>query len=479
MGHIEEKKKLLRAAMASFGSDESGPAQLSMLLTRAEAEKRLSFRRIAEGDSPLAHLSCRLASVDEQRLTALKDFVARNPELGALEDANHARLNEFDLFETLNLHWQEEVHSRALAWLMDPVQNHHLGDRFLKDFLSATGSINAEVIDNHDWSGTTVEREWSAVAGGAQGYLDILVVNRRFRLLCAIENKVFSGEGIGDDGISQLTRYRRALEREFTDFARHHVFLSPEGRTAYHEEERNFWTPLNYDVIRRLVEQSVADPNSALPDEVRLFLKQYATTIRRKIVPESSEIQKLARKIYLENREVVDLLKQNAPDWVGDAKQMFKEAVAQQSRWKLDAEAAQFVRSRSVDWDRFPSTKTGTGWSGSESLLLFQFRFWDSKPWLDLALCAGSDGTVRERLFDTVRQHPEVFRLKERTMKDDWMTLHDEDYILDTADYSARWDDGSVRAKIMDWVSTFAGDKFLKMNDIIVNCLTEYEQGEL
>ncbi len=315
---------------------------------------------------------------------------------------------------------------------------------------------------------------------GAQGYLDILIVNRRLRILCAIENKVFSEEGISDDGISQLTHYRKALESDFADFARHYVFLSPKGWAAHHEEECNFWTPLNYGVIRRLVEQEAADRNNALPNEVRLFLQQYATIIRREIVPESNEIQKLARKIYLENREVVDLLKQNEPSWARDAKQMFKEAVTQQSQWKLDVEEAEFVRCRPVDWDQFPSTRTGTGFlPESESLLVLQFRFWKSMPWLDLALSSGSDGAVRKSLFDAARQHPEVFWPTETVLRDSWTVLHQEkDYILDEADYSARWDDGSVRDKIMEWVSTFAGDKFVKMNEVIVDCLREYERGK-
>ena len=478
MGHNEENKKPLLVVMANFASGESGPAQLSALMTRAKAGRRLNLEQFAEEGSPLARLKVHLALVDDQTLTALDSFVANNPELHALKEANRAMLNEFDLFETLNLYSREEIHSRALAWLLDPRQNHHLGEHFLRNFLTATKLIKAEDIDDHDWLRATVEREWSAVVDDTQGYLDILVVNRRLRILCAIENKVFSEESIGEDGISQLTHYRKALESDFTDFDRYYVFLSPEGRAAHHEEERNFWAPMNYGVIRRLVEQEAADRNTVLPDEIRLFLQQYATTIRRKIVPESNAMQKLARKIYLENREVVDLLKQNEPDWVGDAKQMLKEAVAQQSQWKLDVDAPQFVRFRPVDWDQFHSTQTGTGWSASKSLILFEFRFTESMPWLGLALSSGSDGAVRNRLFEAARQHPGVFRLKERFAKDSWVTLHEEeDYILDESDYSARWDDGSVRAKIMDWVSTFAGDKFLKMNDIIIDCLTEYEQG--
>ena len=62
-----------------------------------------------------------------------------------------------------------------------------------------------------------------------------------------------------------------------------------------------------------------------------VLLSQYSTTLRRKIVPDNnSEISHLARQIYLEHREAIELIYSNRPDWTGEAKQIFKEAVAQQ-----------------------------------------------------------------------------------------------------------------------------------------------------
>ena len=478
MDPIENDNSALLAGIAVFGLGQSGPGQLAELLTEAEAQEKLNLERFAGEDSDLARLKGWLTYVNEHRLAEVRGFVSQNPKLGELLEDHRVSLGKFNLFETLDLYRREEVHSRALAWLLDPNQNHGLGASVLKGFLLAAGLINPEETDGRDWSGTTVEREWFTVVDGGQGYLDILLVNESFGTLCAIENKVFSPEGIGGDEISQLTRYRKALENDFPDFAKCYVFLSPDGRDAYDEEERPFWKPLTYGAIVELVEKAAGSLDTTLHQEVRLFLQQYTASIRRNIVQEPDDVQKLARRIYLENREVVDLLKRSQPNWVDEAKQMLREAVAGQSHWKLDVEDPQFVRFRLADWDQFPSSRTGTGWSGSESLILFQFRFWDSKPWLDLGLSPGSDVAIRERLFDAVRQNPGVFRLKEKAMKD-WMILHEEkDYILDDNDYGPRWDDGSVRGKIMDWVSAFAGNRFREMNGVIVDCLKEYERGK-
>ena len=468
------------AALESLASGNTDLAQLGMLLAGVKTGVISVLEAVATGNSDLRRLGRPLTERKLARFAALRNFVIDNPDLGSLKDLNDEQLAEFDFFEALDLYWKEEVHSRFLVWLLDPHQNHGAGDYFLRHFLLATGAATPDEVHDIDWSTTSVRREWLAVVDGEQGYLDILLVNHRAQILCAIENKIFSPEGFSE-GISQLTHYRRALENDFCDFSRRHVFLSPQGVPPQQQQERTFWTPVNYTTIRQLVEQTEAHCGDAIREDVRVFLRQYATTLRRNIVPESQEVLQLARRIYLQNREAIDLIHQQQPNWVAEAKQMLKEAVVVQSNWKLDREEAYYVRFRSVQWDNFEVMRTGTGWlPESEALLLFQFRFYDGVPWLDLALSPGDDGPVREKLFEVVRQHPEVFKLGDTSLKDSWTILHtEEDYILEDADYGIGWDDGSARAKIMDWVAAFATNTFPKMNEIIVQCLRDDGTGSI
>lgn len=198
-------------------------------------------------------------------------------------------------------------------------------------------------------------------------------------------------------------------------------------------------------------------------------------------MPETS-VPQLARKIYLEHREAIDQIIAHKPDWVAESKQWLKEAIEQQQDWVLDLEEANFVRFRSKDWDQYEATRKGTGWAPrSNSLLLFQFRFYDSLPWLDLSLSRGDSATnrLRQELFEAVRQHPTLFKRTSTTMSEGWMTLHQEkDYMLDEADYGTGWDDGTTRAKLEAWIARFAASQFPEMNEVIVNCLREYEAEE-
>ena len=232
MKRESEKTQSLLAAMDELRSGESGLDQISSLLTEGEAESRARLERVGSGNSPLELIEPFLREANALRITRLTNFAADNQALGELLNVNEARLGEFDLFEILNIYGSEEVHSRVLAWLLDPRQNHRLRDHFLKAFLADTGCVEEQALHDQDWSEATVERERPAVVDDAQGYLDILVVNWRDHILCAIENKVFSGEGIGEDGVSQLTRYRRTLEVQLPEFDRKHIFLSPHGRSA-------------------------------------------------------------------------------------------------------------------------------------------------------------------------------------------------------------------------------------------------------
>ena len=295
------------AAQESLSSGNTDLAQLGTLLAGVKTGVISDLETVATGDPDLRRLGRLLAEREPARIAALRNFANNNPDLVRLKDLNDEQLAEFDFFEALDLYGKEEVHSRFLVWLLDPQQNHGADDYFLRHFLLATGTATPDEVHDIDWATTSVRREWLALVDGELGYLDILLVNHQAQILCAIENKIFSPEGFSES-VSQLTHYRRALEQDFCDFSRRHVFLSPQGVPPQQQQEREFWTPANYTTIRQLVEQTDADCGDAIREDVRVFLRQYATTLRRNIVPESQEVRQLARRIYLENREAIDLI---------------------------------------------------------------------------------------------------------------------------------------------------------------------------
>ena len=454
---------------------ESAISSLAGLENLIATANSLRVSSLHDASSELERLDAALAAERGEQLTGFNKLEV-DERLKRLEELSETQRSEFDVLDFVgqmrfgsgrDLWGQEEFHSNVLAWLLDPGKSHGLGDCFLRSFLSRAS------VPSADWSGTVVTREWENVVDGRTGFLDILVLNEAEKFLCAIENKVFSSEHS-----EQLTRYRIALERSHPAFMRNHIFLTPWATRPFQEEERGYWESVPYSAVFETVQHIVENDNLAINDGVRAFLRQYATTLRRNLMSETS-IPQMARRLYLEHRDAMDQIIANKPDWVVETKQWLKEAIELQQEWKLDAETPAFVRFRAQDWDQYEAMRTGTGWAPqSSALLLFEFAFDDGLPWLKLALSPGTaaNTVLREKLFETVRQHPKLFKPKTASLPGGWAILHEEaDYVLDNADYGVGWDDGTTRARLEKWVEDFAMNQFPGMNQVVVDCLQEHE----
>ena len=468
-------------------------AALEELLSVTDSAGQLrAFRDSLNGDGRLVKLkSLALARRDEllndispvDRLHAFRVFLDADERLAKLKCLAAEQSRGLDIFDVLKIHRLESVHSNFLAWLLDPRQSHGIESHFLRNFLSHTVeaaqrqaicTMSPDVIHSTDWSETEVRREWR--------HIDILILNRKEGFVCAIENKVWADEGFGEDGRSQLAWYRETLESEFPDFDRHLVFLSPRGMESKSETERKFWVPEDYVTIQQLIMETLRENSARASPEVQWFLAQYEATLRRNIVTESSEVGELARQIYLEHREAIELISRHKPDYSAEIKQILKEAISQQDGWLLDTESGNRVRFRSSRWDRFESMRTGTGWSASHALLLFEFYCPPNPTETEgvvLALGSGTDEAVRQQLYETARQNPRLFKPRHSSLQDGWTML--DEYrrnLLEESDLGARWADGTARAKLMEWVKRYAEGEFPAIDDAIVQCLERFENGE-
>src|SRR6266851_7209259 len=136
-------------------------------------------------------------------LEILEDFVRNNEELDQLE----ALAEVFNTFEVLGMVRRELRHSDFLAYLLDPQENHGLGDAFVKRLLKRAcprkpvdeSAISAIDLDTMDLGHLEVRREWKNI--------DILVKVDQ-RLIVIIENKIDTSEHS-----DQLQRYREQAAR--------------------------------------------------------------------------------------------------------------------------------------------------------------------------------------------------------------------------------------------------------------------------
>ena len=402
----------------------------------------------------------------ERELSTLGKFDTSNSDLEQLERL----LAEFDPFSLLGVSDSEKTHSDVLAWLLNPRGNHLVGDYYLKKFLLETGAATPEEISSYDWSATTVQREWHNIVDEQSGYLDILVVNDKVPFVCAVENKIFSGEH-GD----QLTRYREALEKSYGGFRRRYLFLSPRGILPNMPDEREFWKPVDYGEVLTLVEATLEEAVETANDGVAAFLRQYSTCLRRTVVP-NTELRRLAARIYLKHNEAIDLIIRYKDTYISDLKQICREAVEEQGCWVLDRQEEKLVGFRHTGWKECKGFCTKDGWDGSCAVLLFDLDLRQhGKVNLILTIASGDqDDPFRKRLFEMAQGHPDKFKRRgdprgghytDRTIR-----LHVSEPILSEEDFT-NWDDALVRDRIDRWLADFTQREFPEMNKAIVECL--------
>jgi hypothetical protein len=383
--------------------------------------------------------------------TDLLEAFLQDDDLERLEDI----AEEFNIFEVLGAVRQELRHSSFLAWLLDPSRNHGLGDYFLKRFLWTTAGLARErdiqtispiEVNTLDLGDVTVRREWRNI--------DILISSESQRFVCAIENKVDSSEHS-----SQLDRYFDRCKAEFPDYRHHFVFLTP-WRT---EPSCDEWVPVGYRSVLDLVERVVNAKQGTLGDEVGLFLQHYASMLRRHIVGES-EIDKLCTRIYNKHRQALEMLFERRPDRQADIRALLEQLIKSYSdpQFELDACSKAYIRFAPRSWTS-DHLKTGTGWTKSGRILLFQFDNLPDSLRLYLVMGPG-DASVRSRIWETVRSQTNPIFSGSTTLQK-WCIIFQLD-LLSPQDYQPD-DMESIEAKIQESMSSFKATQFPQIDEVI------------
>jgi hypothetical protein len=345
----------------------------------------------------------------------LEQFVVNNADLERLESL----LNQFNIFEAVGMARLEIRHSHFLAFLLNPNTSHHLGDVFLKTFLKQllleadNATVSPIEIDVATLTDTEVRREWKNI--------DILLVSPGSKMVCAIENKVDSGEHS-----NQLQRYRQIVQKEFSDYRQIFVFLTPQGILPSGEADQAHWSVYSYRKVAEVIDD-VCDRHSAtIQPEVCSLMQHYSTLINRPLM-EDSEIAKLCRDIYLKHQEALDLIYQHRPDPENQVydfvRKLVKAAPPDQVVFDSDYRAIYTLSFAVPGWDALPFQKTCMEWPSSFRILRFQFKV--KPPILKLILALGpGEASIRQTVFESLEDHNILgFTGQKPTPDLKWLTL--------------------------------------------------------
>ena len=333
-------------------------------------------------------------AIDESAKVLLQAFVLENDDLERLE----ALLGQFNIFEAIGAVRQELRHSDFLAHLLDPRQNHGLGDIFAKRLLQKALSsvsdsslpITAIDLDTWDLDALLVLREWQDI--------DILLQDEKNQFVVPIENKIGSSER-GD----QLRDYWDTVEKRFPKWKKLGLYLTSDGEDPSHDQ----FHAIDYGLIAQLLENLAVSRASTLGAEVLTLIKHYTQMLRRHIVSES-EIAELCRRIYIKHRQALDMIFEYRPDQQATIAEFLEGLVREGGVFVPDVSTKARIRFGLREWDDL-IPKVGDGWTSTRRVLLFEFQ--NEMESLRLKLIIGPGGVdVREKLFHIAQAQKAHFK---------------------------------------------------------------------
>ena len=386
---------------------------------------------------------------------ALERFVLDNEDLARLEELT----SQFNIFEAVGMVRQEIRHSNFLAWLLNPAQNHGLGDSFMRGLLLKTSvkarmsgiekTISPVDVDVWDLTETEIRREWRNI--------DITLLDESHKFVCVIENKVHASEHS-----NQLERYRTAVVREFPDYTRHYVLLNVTGEEPSDSE----YVGVTYDEVCDVIERLLKMRASTIGADVATALSHYVTMIRRRVMPDR-EIQELCRRIYSKHRAALDLIYEHRPDRQAEIRGFLLKIINEDPAFTLDVSDKTWIRFHPVSWGR-PELKVGQGWTKTRMIVLFQFA--NSSQWnpnslgLDLNIGPG-DENVRRQIYEAATKAGSPFTPSPNGLSKKWVPLFWKE-ILPTADYDDP-DFERIQARLQEEWSAFKSNELPLIREVI------------
>ncbi len=334
------------------------------------------------------------SSTTEADLAAIRALQADASELTRIESL----LDRFNVFEAIGFVGQEVKHSHFLAFLLNPKQNHGLGDLFLKRMLrEALASADEKLppsiqdLDGTDLGETLVQRE--------RHNIDLLLTNETHRFAVIVENKVWSMEHS-----DQLNRYYQVVRKGHPGWRVFGIYLTPHGDNPSHEA----YLPLNYGTVCEILDGVMEDIGSALILDVRMSIEHYVHMVRRHIV-DDPEVVNLCRDMYRKHQRAFDLIQRYRPDPQRAIRDILIRLIRDNEGLVFAGRSRnEYVYFWSREWE-VPALD-----AGNDSHGFLRFVFHNDSVWLPEALVlfletSLGDEATRRRLYEMGQKDESLF----------------------------------------------------------------------
>ncbi len=237
-------------------------------------------------------------------------------------------LSTFNALEAAGMTNQEIKHSRTLASLLTPsIKGTSVPEKNLKKFIS-------------EFLGLDIGNSKDIEVYCEKYHIDILILNKKEKWLCAIENKVYAGQH-GD----QLKRYKNTIDRKYKDYRKSFLYLTLDEDSA---SVKAPWVNKTHQQVVDVLKTVKLNKNK---HALEFLQEQYIELMEYKILAKINSFNEL-RKQY---KEGVDELYKQA--YCKDIRMGYVKHIekvipaAKDSCMKLTASNASYIRFYYKSWE--------------------------------------------------------------------------------------------------------------------------------
>ena len=226
----------------------------------------------------------------------LERFFVNNEDVQRIE----SYLRTFNPLKVMKVERMEIRHSAILGWLLNPHENHSIGDWFLKAFLSealkaSSASVSSLDVYSSDLSGASVYIEHDNI--------DILIDVPSKKWVFIIENKVGAKQSR-----DQLKKYRLKMESRYQNmgYTICGIFLTLNDEAP---DDTNY-ASFRYIGCLKILSLLLQQFSDSLSVKIVDFIGYYRDVIEREcgVSAEKERMIQLAKQLYRDHKDVIDFV---------------------------------------------------------------------------------------------------------------------------------------------------------------------------
>ena len=239
----------------------------------------------------------------EVEIKKVEDFIFNNKVQELFSDIKN-RVMDFNILEITGMGSQEIKHSNILSWIFGN-NEHGLGYKILEQFLSEIAKEDSNSNENKDAIKKLKhyvylpEKKKDIDIYREKDNIDLLLVDKNNKTVIVVENKVWASESE-----EQLAKYEKIIEKNdnYKNYEKFYIFLTPNLDIASDEK----WLLADYKMIRDAILHTKKE--ASLSAKTEIVLDSYIDLLIRGNIVNDKKLEELCHKIWLQNKEVLDIL---------------------------------------------------------------------------------------------------------------------------------------------------------------------------